>query len=46
MENEGFEAEWEIEAKGRHWRPNYCEEGPRRFSAKALHAGMLVRSAM
>ena len=42
VEDEGFEVEWGIEAEGRLWKM----EGPRRVSGKALHAGMLMRSAM
>ena len=41
VENEGFEVEWGIEAVGKLWRITL-----RRFSAKALHAGMLLRSAL
>ena len=41
MEDETFEVEWGIEAEGKRWRVT-----SRKFSTKALQAGMLVRPAM
>ena len=41
MEDEGFEEESGIEAEGKLWKIILG-----RFSAKALHEGMLVRSAI
>ena len=41
VEDDGFEVEWGIEAEGNLWRITL-----RRPSAEALHAGMLLSSAM
>ena len=43
VEDDGFEVEWGIEAEGNLWRRRITLRRP---SAEALHAGMLLSSAI